>query len=296
MVVAIAAMIVILSVTGKPQMGEFVPPPFDENAVAGDVPLTTEEKLLLSWDVQVPQGATYRTGITGVISVTDGKAVVWLQNLSTNTVNLKLRLTNAAGDVVGESGLVKPGEYLRDVALTKSVGDDEQLTIRVMSYEPETYRSEGAFLVKPTLTPPYDASVMEMAKFPLTEQQKSALDYRKVVFEGSELSVGICSNVEVEKIEGTNGGQLNVWLTTAAVENVLYKMRVTNAAGVTVSETGLIAADRFVKALPVNSLPTNNTPLILTVAAYDATTLSSLGVVQFDATVINNVTEATPAA
>ena len=295
MVVAIAAMIVILSVTGKPQMGEFTPPPFDENAVAGDVPLTTEEKLLLSWDVQVPQGATYRTGIAGMVNVTDGKATVWLQNLATNTVNLKVRITNAAKEVVGESGLVKPGEYLRDVALTKEVAADEQLTIRVMSYEPETYRSEGAFLHKPMRELYFDVAATEMVKFPLTEQQKSALDYRKVVFEGSELSVGICSNVEVEKIEGTNGGQLNVWLTTAAADNVLYKMRVTNAAGVTVSETGLVGADKFVKALPVNSLPTNNTPLILTVAAYDATTLSSLGVIQFDATVINNIPAETPA-
>mgnify|MGYP003319044773 CR=1 FL=1 len=60
-----------------------------------------------------------------------------------------MRFYNQSGQIVGESGLIKPGEYLKSVSFDNTLSTTEGITLKVMSYEPETYRSVGAI----TLTP-----------------------------------------------------------------------------------------------------------------------------------------------
>lgn len=283
MVLAITAMIVILSLTGKPQMGEFQKPSFDANAVVGTVPLTEEEQLLYGYDVRVPQGAIYRTGMCGVVTVKDGKATVWLCNPDTNTVNLKVRLTNGAGEVVGESGLVRPGEYLRDVTLTKEVAANDQITMRIMSYNIENYQSEGAFVMNTYQAPYSDVSATQGTPS-LTEQQKGALAYEQVVIEGTDISLSLATNIEVTET------QFDAWLTAQDSGNVVYKVRLQNVKGVTLAESGLFGTGKYVKAMALGTEPpTDDTPVVITVAAYDAETLTPLGIAKKDCTIINNI-------
>ena len=46
--------------------------------------------------------------------------------------------------VVGETGLLKPGEYIKEVKLDKSLKKDDEITLKVMGYEPDTYYSAGS--------------------------------------------------------------------------------------------------------------------------------------------------------
>ena len=44
---------------------------------------------------------------------------------------------------MGETGLIKPGEYVRSVVFSKVPLAGVEISLRVMSYEPETYYSKG---------------------------------------------------------------------------------------------------------------------------------------------------------
>lgn len=135
---ALILMTVILSITGQSIQAPFVPPAFDPSAVEG-VPTVPEILDFQELDVQV-----FSVGICGVIIPKENNIDVWLANPADNSVWIKLRVLNADGEIIGESGLVKPGEYVQTVALRSVPQPGSAITLKVMAYEPETYYSAGA--------------------------------------------------------------------------------------------------------------------------------------------------------
>ena len=87
---------------------------------------------------------SYRFSICGNVVVDDGKAVVYLTNPAENAVWLKVRLLAADGTLLGETGLIRPGEYVRAVDLTTVPAPGSQIQLKIMGYEPETYQSAGS--------------------------------------------------------------------------------------------------------------------------------------------------------
>ena len=47
------------------------------------------------------------------------------------------------GNILGETGLIRPGEYVKDVALTENLTAGKKIKLKIMGYEPETYFSAG---------------------------------------------------------------------------------------------------------------------------------------------------------
>ena len=47
-------------------------------------------------------------------------------------------------NILGETGLVRPGEYVQTVALTTIPKSGTPITLKIMAYEPDTYYSAGA--------------------------------------------------------------------------------------------------------------------------------------------------------
>lgn len=130
---------------------EFTPPTFDNAAVAGTVEETDELKGL-GWSKLQKEGMTYAVYICGGILINEqNQADLWFYNIPENESWLKLRIFDAQGQVIAETGLIKPGEYLQTVQFTRAVADDEDMTIKVMGYEPETYLSAGAVSLKPAV-------------------------------------------------------------------------------------------------------------------------------------------------
>ena len=60
---------------------------------------------------------------------------------------LKVRVLDAEGNLLGESGLLRPGGYVRTVTLERSPAPGTRIKLKVMGYMPETYRSAGTLVL-----------------------------------------------------------------------------------------------------------------------------------------------------
>lgn len=117
--------------------GVFVPPPFEQAARAG-MPSAPEHLGYQELDVQV-----FRVGLCGAVRICDGAAEVWFANPQDNPVWLKLRILDEDGNILGQTGLLRPGEYVPRVAIP-DMEPGTPVILKVMAYEPDTYHSAGA--------------------------------------------------------------------------------------------------------------------------------------------------------
>lgn len=126
---------------------EFTPPPFEESAVSG-VPEVPEA---LGYSSPYREGMAYRFSVCGNVTPEGSSAVVYLTNPAENEVWLKLRLLDESGRTLGETGLLRPGEYVRCVVLSSVPSAGTKITLRIMGYEPETYHSAGSVTLSTTM-------------------------------------------------------------------------------------------------------------------------------------------------
>ena len=135
---ALVVMTVAL-VFGRPRIqADFVPPPVDEHAVFG-LPEVPEN---LSWaelDARV-----FRVTVCGMVAASDGAADIWMTSPAENDVWLKLRVLDQDGSILGETGLIMPGQYVRAVVLNEVPAAGTPVCLKIMAYEPETYYSAGS--------------------------------------------------------------------------------------------------------------------------------------------------------
>ena len=117
------------------QSSSFTPPPFDSSAESG-TPVVPEE---LGW-TEIYQECS----ICGNVIASGGVADVYFTNSSEQEIWLKLRVLDEDGNIIGETGLVKPGEYVKSVSIDKDISDGSSIKLKIMAYEPETYYSAGA--------------------------------------------------------------------------------------------------------------------------------------------------------
>lgn len=138
-ILSVAAMTIVLVFSaGKTEPMFFTPPPFDADAVQG-VPDVPENLGWAEVDAQV-----YKASVCGVVIPNDDTADVWFTNPESNSVWLKLRVLDSEGTVIGETGIIKPGEYVQAVTFTDVPGEGDTIELKLMAYEPETYYSAGS--------------------------------------------------------------------------------------------------------------------------------------------------------
>ena len=140
-------MIVSLCVPKEVEQKPFVPPMFDGEAILGE-PTVPDH---LGYSILYQEGMSFRVGICGKINITNNSADVYLTNVSENNVWLKVRFYDQAGQIIGESGLVRPGEYLKSITLDDVPGTTDGIIIKIMSYEPDTYKSLGTIPLTPRI-------------------------------------------------------------------------------------------------------------------------------------------------
>lgn len=141
-VLSLVVMVFALIRQPEPAKAEFTPPPFDPAAVAGtpDVP---EGLGYSELDCQA-----YKVSLCGRLGP-DG--AIWLTNPDSNTVWLKVRILDEKGNILGETGLVRSGEYVQTVQLQNIPKSGTPITLKIMAYEPETYYSAGAASLNTTI-------------------------------------------------------------------------------------------------------------------------------------------------
>lgn len=132
--------IMVLAFSGvfpSARRAEFTPPPFEAEALEGTPALTQEDGYSVL-DAQV-----YQTALCGRPEVRDGAVFLYLTNPESNSVWLKVRVLDENGEILGESGLLRPGEYVPSVRLGPVPESGASLQLQIMGYEPETYHSAG---------------------------------------------------------------------------------------------------------------------------------------------------------
>ena len=128
------------------EVGEFTPPPFESTAVVGS-PAVPDG---LGW--QELDAQAYRVGICGKFIPDGNTADVWLTNPDSNTVWLKVRVLDEKGNTLGETGIIKPGEYVQSVTLDTVPKTGTPIVLKIMAYQPDTYYSEGAVSLNTTIS------------------------------------------------------------------------------------------------------------------------------------------------
>lgn len=146
--VAIAVTVVALAVLNSrgnnaeksSETAAFVPPPFEEGAEQG-TPHVPEN---MGYREIYQEGMSFRASICGEVNISEGKADVYFTNSAQNSLWMKLRVFDASGKVIAETGLIKPGEYLKTVSFDTIPKNGEKISMKIMTYEPDTYYSGGA--------------------------------------------------------------------------------------------------------------------------------------------------------
>ncbi len=94
----------------------------------------------------------FRFSAAGELTVKNGAADVWLTNPSGSAVWLKVRILDENDNILGESGLIRAGEYVRSVQLTAVPSATANISLKIMAYEPDTYYSAGSARLNTVLT------------------------------------------------------------------------------------------------------------------------------------------------
>ena len=139
-VLSVAVMIYALLSGGKTE--PFLPPPFDPSAQTG-APAVPE-----GLGYQTLDAGPFRVAVCGEIGTEGTEAVAYLTNPPDNEVWIKGRLLNETGEILGETGLIRPGEYVRSIPLRILPEPGTAVILKVMTYEPDTYHSLGAVSLK----------------------------------------------------------------------------------------------------------------------------------------------------
>ena len=127
---------------------EFIPPEF-ETAAQTDTPVIPT---YLQWSEISQDGMSFKVGISGnIILKDDNHSDVFLLNDKENDVWLKLRVLDDNNTIIGETGLLKPGEYVQSICFSKGVFSGQKIKLKIMTYQPETYYSEGSIILNTTI-------------------------------------------------------------------------------------------------------------------------------------------------
>ena len=139
LLIALVVLIVVAVEQSKPVYGEFIPPAFEENAIEGAPKGTLPPdygKMTVSED--------FAFCMCAAPILTGNDLAVYFTSPEDNSVRMLLRLYDKDGALLYESGLLKPGEHLPSVTLSRPLTSGESVYARVLSYEPETYYSMGS--------------------------------------------------------------------------------------------------------------------------------------------------------
>ena len=137
---AVLGMILALFLGGgeQPQRPDFTPPPFEASAQVG-TPEVPDGMGYSEFDAKL-----FKASICGEVEVVDGSADIYLTNPETNYAWIKVRVMDEKGNILGETGLIKPGEYVKTVAFTTVPEIGAKIVLKIMAYEPNTYHSAGS--------------------------------------------------------------------------------------------------------------------------------------------------------
>lgn len=146
---AILCMIFILFMgSASNEKAAFTPPPFESTAISGTPSVDTK----LGWSQIAQDGMGFSVHICGNVIVKDDSADIYFTNNEENTIWMKLRILSETGEILGETGILKPNEYVKSVKFTTVPKNGEKIKLKIMAYQPKTYYSEGSVSLNTAVT------------------------------------------------------------------------------------------------------------------------------------------------
>lgn len=138
-VLSLIAMLTVIAITrNEPESAGFTPPEFDSAAVLGspDVP---ENMGYTPIEVEVG----YKAFVCGELKAVNGSVDVYFTSAAENAVWMKLKLLDESGKTLGETGVIKPGEYVKAIKLDSIPGSTAAVKLKIIAYQPDTWYSMG---------------------------------------------------------------------------------------------------------------------------------------------------------
>ena len=114
----------------------FDKPLFDKNAMEG-IPTVNSD---LGYELLNPEGL-YSVSLCGNPIIKDNKLKIYLTSSPENDIYIKARIYKN-DKLVGESGLIKPNEYIEYINV-KNIKSGDTINVKVMGYEKNSYYSAG---------------------------------------------------------------------------------------------------------------------------------------------------------
>ena len=119
---------------------EFTPPAFDKSAVSG-MPNAVPESLNYGSPTTQNEFGFFLCGTPAVTE--DNRLRCYFTSPSSNNVWILLKVYDQEGNLLGASGLLRPGEYVEYIDLNQALPKGSAIRIKVLSYEVQTYYSKG---------------------------------------------------------------------------------------------------------------------------------------------------------
>lgn len=136
--ITMIATVAVNNCIGKQQQN-FTPPPFDDNCEVGapEVPDNLNYTPL-----RVEEG--YMIYICGRLVLKNNMVDVYLTSPEDNNVWIRLKILDEKDNLLCETGLIRPGEYLKSALIAKKLKHDTNVKVKIVAYEPESYYSRGS--------------------------------------------------------------------------------------------------------------------------------------------------------
>lgn len=127
---------------------------FDSTARTGQAPYKTQEEIQAELDRTVEEGML-NISIASVIDFESATSpgTAYIENVPSNIYNMQVRITeDATGDVLYESGILQPNQYIEDIVLAKALSSGSHpATATFIALDPTTYDEVGQAAAKITL-------------------------------------------------------------------------------------------------------------------------------------------------
>lgn len=127
---------------------------FDSSARDGQAPYKTEEEMQAEIDRVVEEGM-FNISIASVIQFEDGQSngTAYIENVPGNHYNMQVTITDDdSGDVLYESGVLKPNQYIENITLAKDLdAGTYSATATFIAMDETTYDEVGQAAAKVTI-------------------------------------------------------------------------------------------------------------------------------------------------
>lgn len=138
-IICISFIIILFNKDKFVKKSQFVIPELEQNSITGK-PSSASKKCMYK---EAKVNDEYIVYLCAIPTFKDNILTIYFTSDEVNKGLIKIKVLDSDNNVIGESGLINPNSYIKNIKLNKELKNKERITIKVMHYEKETYYSLG---------------------------------------------------------------------------------------------------------------------------------------------------------